>query len=374
MKKLLFGLAVALGTLSFAQYQGNGWGNGSYGNGGYGNNDSYHDGYYQDSYYFPDEYYYDYPQDYYADNYYQSYYNDYRNSIMMINWNDFFRMHRLSGWQIQQIMMLNDMYSNYSSWNSYYRYNPDRWYYDRFYSLRQILGPQIFIVFQNNFYRGYNPIEYFQNYRRDYYMPKFRVMPRYRNVNINVYRVDRSRFTEKHGNKYGWNQTRNPHNPGGFKEGDGKRNSGGFKSNSQPTGGSIRNNPSIRSGDSGSPRGASPSTRTPSSNGGLRNSGSETQSGGSGVFQSPRNTVRGSASAPVTPTREVSSVRSGSTYTPRNMGSAPSRTSKTHEISGASGDGNNPVNRSTQRSSSSEAGTNQGTRSPNTGVRGGGLR
>ena len=371
MKKLLLGLTMALGALTFPHYQDNGWANGSY-----GNNNSYNDGYYQDSYYFPDEYYYDYPQDYYPDSYYQNYYNDYRNSIVMINWNDFFRMHRLSGWQIQQIMRLNDMYSNYSSWNSYYRYNPDRWYYDRFYTLRQILGPQIFIVFQNNYYRGYNPIAYFQNYRRDYYMPKFRVMPRYRNVNINVYRVDRSRFVEKHGNKYGWNQTRNPHNPGGFKEGDGNRSGGGFKNSSQGTGVKIRNNPSIRSGDSGTPRGSSPSTRTPSNNGGFRNTNAATESGG-GVFQSSRGARRSSASSQITPTREVSSVRSGGSataHTPRNMGAAPSQADRSREISRTIRDGNSSGIRSTQRSTSSDTGNNQSARSQNTGARGGGLR
>jgi hypothetical protein len=194
MKKIFLGFALGLAVLSSAQqYPNNEWGDDGYQNGnGYGN-----DGYYNDEddrNYFPDDYYYNYPQDYYPGDYYQGYYNDYRNSITNINWNVFFRDNRLNRWQIDQILSLNNLYVSFSTWNNFYRYNPDRWYYDRFYALERILGPRVFVVFQNNYYRGMSPVVYFQNYRRTYYAPRYAVMPRYRNVNINVYRVDRSRF------------------------------------------------------------------------------------------------------------------------------------------------------------------------------------
>lgn len=262
MKKILLGFALSLATLSFAQqYPNNGW----------GNDDGY--GYYSDDddrSYFPDDYYYNYPQDYYPNDYYQGYYNDYRNSIISINWNVFFRENRLNRWQINQIMYLNSLYSSFSAWNNFYRYNPDRWYYDRFYALERILGPRIFIVFQNNYYRGYSPVVYFQNYRRTYYVPKYRVMPRYRNVNISVYRVDRSRFRQDNptlnivrrssgdgfrgGNNnngfrgQGNNGVRN--NSGGFRnsENNGVRNNNdGFRGNAESNGG-VRSNDGFRGG------------------------------------------------------------------------------------------------------------------------------
>ena len=103
-------------------------------------------------------------------------------------------MHRLSSWQVQQIMMLNDSFSSYSAFNSYYRYNPDRWYYDRFYAMQRILGPSVFVVFQNNYYNGYNPIIYYQNYNRRHYARNVYVIPRYRNVNVNVYKVNKVQY------------------------------------------------------------------------------------------------------------------------------------------------------------------------------------
>ncbi|WP_435522478.1 hypothetical protein [Chryseobacterium indoltheticum] len=100
------------------------------------------------------DYYYNYPQDYYPADYYQSYYNDYRQSIININWNGFFVQHRLNRWQIDQILYLNNLYSSFAAWNNFYRYNPDRWYYDRFYAMERILGPRVFVIFQNNYYHG----------------------------------------------------------------------------------------------------------------------------------------------------------------------------------------------------------------------------
>lgn len=269
-------------TCSFAQqypdsYPNNGWGNST---NSYNNND--------DQTYFPDDYYYDYPDDYYGDNYYQSYYNDYRNSIVTVDWNNFFRSYRLNRWQVEQIMMLNNMYGNFASWNVYYRHNPDRWYYDRFYALRQILGVNVYLVFQNNYYRGYDPIVYFQNYRRDHYQRRYYVMPRYRNVNINLYRLDRVKYHRDNGNHYGWNQPRNPHNPNGFKD--------NYRGNSGNNGGGYHN-PNKNGGFRGN------DTSTPRNEGGFRsgtnNSGTRDASprNDGGVFQNPRPS-QGNTSAP----------------------------------------------------------------------------
>jgi hypothetical protein len=268
------GFALGLAVLSSAQqYPNNGWGDDGYSqnNGGYSDED--------DRNYFPDDYYYNYPQDYYPSDYYQGYYNDYRNSITNINWNVFFRDNRLNRWQMDQVLSLNNLYVNFSTWDNFYRYNPDRWYYDRFYALERILGPRVFVVFQNNYYRGASPIVYFQNYRRTYYTPRYAVMPRYRNVNINVYRVDRSRFrridnptfnvirtSSRPNNGFrgsvrdgsnsggfrgqaGSNDRRSNENSGGFRyENSGVRNSGGFRGSSENNGtrGSVGNNGGFR--------------------------------------------------------------------------------------------------------------------------------
>ncbi|MGC5745358.1 hypothetical protein [Chryseobacterium sp. NFX27] len=253
MKKILLGFALGLAALSSAQqYPNNGWGDDGY----YQNGDGYYDDE-DDRDYFPDDYYYNYPQDYYPSDYYQGYYNDYRNSVVNINWNVFFRDNRLNRWQIDQILSLNNLYVNFSTWNNFYRYNPDRWYYDRFYALERILGPRVFVVFQNNYYRGASPIVYFQNYRRTYYAPRYAVMPRYRNVNINVYRVDRSRFRRTDNPTFnvirtsrsdGFRGSRDHHNSGGFRkqaennngfrsnENNGVRNNGGFRGSSENKG------------------------------------------------------------------------------------------------------------------------------------------
>ncbi|WP_299184050.1 hypothetical protein [uncultured Chryseobacterium sp.] len=243
MKKILLGFALSLATLSFAQqYPNNGWGDDGY---GYNDDDYYSDE--DDRNYFPDDYYYNYPQDYYPADYYQGYYNDYRNSIVSINWNVFFTQHRLNRWQIDQIIRLNNLYLSFSAWNNFYRYNPDRWYYDRFFALERILGPRIFIVFQNNYYRGHHPVVYFQNYRKTYYVPRYKVMPRYRNVNINVYRVDRSRFRQDNPTlnivrRSSGDGFRKENNNNGFRtQGNNgvRKNSGGFR-NSDNNG--VRNN------------------------------------------------------------------------------------------------------------------------------------
>lgn len=239
MKNIFIGFALGLATLSFAQqYPNNGWDNDGY----YGNND----GYYSDDddrNYFPDDYYYNYPQDYYPADYYQSYYNDYRQSIININWNGFFVQHRLNRWQIDQILYLNNLYSSFAAWNNFYRYNPDRWYYDRFYAMERILGPRVFVIFQNNYYHGRSPIVYFQNYRKTYYAPRYRVMPRYRNVNINIYKVDRNSFRRNdnptlnvvRSSRAG--SIRNGNSSGGFRNSD---SNNGVRNNNGNNG--IRNN------------------------------------------------------------------------------------------------------------------------------------
>lgn len=246
MKKILLGLALGLAALSSAQQypNNNGWGDDGYyqNGGGYSDED--------DRNYFPDDYYYNYPQDYYPSDYYQGYYNDYRNSITNINWNVFFRENRLDRWQMDQILSLNNLYVNFSTWDNFYRYNPDRWYYDRFFALQRILGPRVFVVFQNNYYRGSSPIAYFQNYRRTYYAPRYAVMPRYRNVNINVYRVDRSRFRRTDNPTFNVIRTSDrPNNGfrGSVRDGS---SSGGFR-NQAGNGGRYENSGSFRNENNG---------------------------------------------------------------------------------------------------------------------------
>lgn len=186
MKKMLFGLAVVFSSWMSAQVYQDYYPTS-------GNTAGYYEEY-DDEFYFPDDYYYEYPSDYYTQDFYRSYYDDYRRSIYDINWNRFFSTYRLAPWQIREIMLLNDQFNSFSAWNSFYRYNPDRWYYDRFYSLERILGPRIFVIFQNNYYHGYNPVVYYQNYRRQHYAPHVFVVPRYRKINVNRYRVDRVQY------------------------------------------------------------------------------------------------------------------------------------------------------------------------------------
>ncbi|ASK31726.1 hypothetical protein CEY12_17105 [Chryseobacterium sp. T16E-39] len=246
MKNILLGFALGLATLSFAQqYPNNGWGDD-----GYQNNNGYYSD--QDDQNFPDDYYYNYPQDYYPNDYYQSYYNDYRNSVSSVNWNVFFAQNRLNRWQIDQILYLNNLYSSFSSWNNFYRYNPDRWYYDRFYAMQRILGPRVFITFQNNYYHGSSPIVYFQNYRRSYYAPRYTVLPRYRNININIYRVDRAKFRRMDNPTFRVISSRSNsgfrNNNNGNQGNSGFRNDGGFR-NSDNNG--VRNNGGFRSDNNG---------------------------------------------------------------------------------------------------------------------------
>ena len=100
-------------------------------------------------------------------------------------------------------MRLNNRFASYNVWNMYYGMNPDRWYYDRFYALERILGPNVFIVFQQRYYNGFSPVVYFQNYRRNYYVVNFNIRPKYKYVNTNRYRVYKIDF------KNSWQNTRN---------------------------------------------------------------------------------------------------------------------------------------------------------------------
>lgn len=308
MKKIFFGFSVFFATLISAQNYPDYYPTNT-------NNNSYY-GSEEDAYYFPDDYYYDYPQDYYTNSLYESYYNDYQRSIYDVNWNRFFAQYRLNPWQVQQIMMLNDSFASYSAWNSYYRHNPDRWYYDRFYALERIMGPQVFVVFQNNYYRGYSPVVYYQNYRRQHYVTNVYVVPRYRNINVNRYRVDRVQYHQnsprpdfgfqnspRNGNGH-WNNTTNnngfrndaalPNNStnGGFRTGNQaatpaqpRTENSGFRNNSSPKreteaprSTAPKSNSGFRNNDSSlrnstpqrkientpvQPRKATPGTRTP---------------------------------------------------------------------------------------------------------------
>ena len=185
MKKIFFTLAIIFGGLISAQDY-------------YDTYPNEYNGYeyYDNSYDYPEDYYYNYPTDYYPDQYYQGYYNDYRQSVVNVNWDQFFFQNRLSPFQIQQIMMLNNRFASYNAWNSYYRWNPDRWYYDRFYALQNILGPRIFVVYQNSYFRGASPFVFYRNRNVNFYARRYPVRPVYRNVNINVYKVNRGNFKE----------------------------------------------------------------------------------------------------------------------------------------------------------------------------------
>ena len=213
MKKILLLIGLGFFSLGFSQYQNanNGWGHnsGSY----YGNDDPY----------FDDDYYYNYPSDFYQDSYYTSFYNDYRRSIYDVNWERAFRELRLSPYQINLIIDLNNQFPNFGIWESYYRSNPNRWYYDRFYALQQILGPQVFIVFQDRYYRGYNPIVYYRTYVTKHYRPVYYMNPRYRNVNVNIYRVNKYDYHRSNNHQYGWNPNYNRHDPQGFKDDNNRR-------------------------------------------------------------------------------------------------------------------------------------------------------
>ncbi len=293
MKKILLGFSVFLMTLVSAQNYPDYYPNNGNGNNYYGDVD--------DQFYFPDDYYYEYPADYYNNDLYRNYYSDYRQSINDVNWNRFFASHRLSPWQMQQVMMLNNSYDSYSSWNSVYRYNPDRWYYDRFYALQRILGPSTFVIFQNNYYNGYSPVVYYQNYNRRHYARNIYVVPRYRQTNINIYRV----------NKIQYHQT-NPRQNIGFNESSrtGRTaNSNGFRDNGFRNDTAVQGN-SSRSSNTARTENQSFRNETKSGTASTRNSSvrneSRTSSNNSGFRNDSSSRAQSSRSA--APSRKVESA------------------------------------------------------------------
>lgn len=212
--------------------------------------------YYNDSYDYPDDYYYNYPNDYYPNDYYNSYYSDYTKSITSVNWNRFFVEYNLSPLQVNEIIRLNNRFVSFNAWDSYYRYNPDRWYYDRFYALQNILGPKVYAIYGKSYYKG-SPIVYFQNYRKSYYVVHYNVVPRYRNVNINTYRIDRNNFREYYRNN----------------------RLDGMLSNNNNSSSGIRNNPNSNFGNNGF-------RNTENTNSGFRNTNSvRTSDNNDGVFR-----------------------------------------------------------------------------------------
>lgn len=245
MKKIFFTLAIIFGGLVSAQDY-------------YDTYPTEYNGYeyYDNSYDYPEDYYYNYPTDYYPDQYYQGYYNDYQKAVYSVNWDQFFFQNRLSPFQVQQILMLNNRFASYDAWNSYYRWNPDRWYYDRFYALQNILGPRVYVVYQKVYFRGASPFVYYRNRCVNFYARRYPVRPVYRNVNINIYKVNRGNFKEGFrtvGRNQGMiNPTRN--NDGmrtqPSRSGANGNNTGGIR-NPQPGGIRTNENNGIRSSNDG---------------------------------------------------------------------------------------------------------------------------
>ena len=339
MKNLLFGLSVCFATLLSAQnYPNNGWGNGNnYNNNGYNN--------YDDEGYFPDDYYYEYPEDYYSNDYYRDFYNDYRQSLQMINWNRFFREYNLTRRQISLILDLNNQFNSFNVWNSYYRSNPQRWYYDRYFAIERILGPQVFVVFQNRYYDGFNPVVFYNNRCNTFYRNNFRVRPAYVNINVNVYRVNRQQYHQSVGNNFGWKQTRNTSN--GFVE-DGRRN-GNYKNNNSGSNG-------FRNTNSGN---------TVAQNS-VRNSSTRSDNGLQTVAQQPR-TRNISSDVATSPTVQPR-IRNTSTVEPRRNNSISTQNSNSSvrpERSSSTRSSGNSVRSSSsdfQRSSSTETRSSTGRR------------
>ena len=269
-KKIVFSSLMMIAVSAFAQQNQtyNGWGDSD---NNYSNQSNSNDNYYNDNDY-PDDYYYDYPTDYYPQTYYQSYYNDYQNSIISINWNQFFVNYHLNRHQIQLVINLNNRYRDFASWNYYYGRNPDRWYYERFNALRFILGPTIFVNFQNHYYHGRSPVVYFQNYRRTYYVPRYHVNTQYRNVNIVRYRVDRDKFRQ--------DRYKDPRANNGLYDPNYRNNSNGLQNKSLQNSGNNENDGfrnGARTGTTQPERNVRPTENNNSNNGGFR-SGSRTES------------------------------------------------------------------------------------------------
>ncbi|WP_449397740.1 hypothetical protein [Chryseobacterium wanjuense] len=89
------------------------------------------------------------------------YYNDYRRSITDVNWQNVIADLVLTTVQTNQIYALNDRYRDYNSWNRVYVHNPDRWREDRYRELERILGRDKYVKFKTKYYKGQNPVAYY---------------------------------------------------------------------------------------------------------------------------------------------------------------------------------------------------------------------
>lgn len=244
MKKYLIALALAIFTFGMSQ-----------------SNDYYDDYYYGDTYDYPEDYYSEYPEDYYPEEYYRDNYNDYRHSVTGINWDNLFAELNLNPVQINSIIVLNNRFPSYQVWNQYYRVNVTRWYYDRFYALRHILTPYQYVTFQNRLYGGVPPVVYFVNNYQRYYVPRFRVRPHYRSVNINIYRRSPWQIRHDHGRRYvvvphrsqpyrnydnQQNRRWNSSNRGYERNRSGRRDQDYYEQNNRPSQRTRQNNSNIR--------------------------------------------------------------------------------------------------------------------------------
>ncbi|ALR30662.1 hypothetical protein ATE47_09040 [Chryseobacterium sp. IHB B 17019] len=89
------------------------------------------------------------------------YYNDYRRSITDVNWQNVVVDLVLTTVQANQIYALNDRYRDYDSWNRVYVRNPDGWRTERYAELERILGNDKYLKFKNKYYKGQNPVAYY---------------------------------------------------------------------------------------------------------------------------------------------------------------------------------------------------------------------
>lgn len=155
--------------------------------------------------------------------------------------------------------------------------------YDRFYALERILGPQAFIVFQNNYYNGYNPTVYYQNYRRQHYVTNIYVINRYRNINVSRYKIDRAQYHQSNPrNSIGFNNTtrnengnwENSSNSGGFRNDTTMQNStrgNGFRNQTDAP---IKSLPNNNHNGQRNNDGFRIESATPKNNGGMRSNDS----------------------------------------------------------------------------------------------------
>ena len=145
-------------------------------------------------------------------------------------------------------MALNNRFASYAAWNAYYRWNPDRWYYDRFYALQNILGPRVFVVYQNVYFRGASPFVYYRNRCVNFYARRYPVRPVYRNVNINIYKVNRGNFREGFRENVRNQGMINPTTNNGIRNSGGTRdnNFGGIRSGNNSDNVRNQSSPNIR--------------------------------------------------------------------------------------------------------------------------------